>query len=459
MQYKELSQCRPAFEQFCERYKGLFRHGQQRPHFRSYLLGLLSSLERKSIEPIALEQEIDVRTLQHFIGASSWDDGLMLVEHRQHVRETLGSSNGIFILDPTAFPKRGEHSVGVARQWCGQLGKQENCQVAVNLTYASQGGHTFLDRRLYLPDSWASDWQRRRACGVPDDVVFRTSWQLAYEMIRIAKSEGMPHAWITGDEEFGKVPLLHDWLSQDKERYIFEVPLKTRVWVTLPQSRRRGPKSLLARLRQISPGRPRLMRPDAIVQALPGRVWTTVEVRQASKGPIRVSALAIRVRFYRGLKKARPEGWLLITDTLDQRRQRKVFQSNAGPDCSLASLLSAAYARWPIEQDHGQGKNETGLGDYETRTWLGWHHHTALSFLAHHFLVIQRNRLGGKKSGDDRRGDTAGGCGGLPIDRKAAGPSGGRDAVPTTPEPRSSCRPLEAIPGTQRTAQRTPAHR
>jgi len=459
MQDKELSQCQPAFEQFCECYERVFRHRQQHPHFRSYLLGLLGPLERKSMEPIALEQGSNVRILQHFIGASPWDDRPLLVEHRRHVRETLGTSTGIFILDPTAFPKRGEHSVGVARQWCGQLGKEENCQVAVNLTYASEHGHTFLDRRLYLPASWASDGERRRACGVPGDVVFHPSWQLAYEMLQAATTEGLPHAWITGDEEFGKVPLFHDWLSHDGERDLFEVPLRTRVWVTLPQRHRRGPQGLVARLRKIGPGRPRLMRVDAVAAAVPRRAWTTVAVREASKGPIRVEAVAVRVRFHRGKKKARPEGWLVMADTLDQRRQRKFFQSNAGAECSLAALLRAGYARWPIEQDHGQGKNETGLGDYETRTWLGWHHHTARSFLAHHFLVIQRNRLGKKISRDDRRGDASGGHGGLPIDWKAAGPSRGRDAVPTAAQPRGAGRPLEASPGSPRPTQNAPACR
>lgn len=408
MQYKELRQCRPDFEKFCKRYQELFRDKRQREHLRSYLQGLLGPLERKSIEPIALEQQTDVRMLQHFIGSSSWDDGAMLVKHQHHVIETIGSSNGVLILDPTAFPKRGDQSVGVARQWCGQLGKLENCQVGVNLTYVSEHGHTFLDRRLYLPRSWACDKARRKAAGVPEGVVFRRSWELAYEMILNARMQGVLHAWITGDEEFGKAPPLHDCLAQLGERYIFEIPVKARVFLTLPGSHIKGPKGLLKQLLEIRPGRPRLMRVDKIAEMLPERVFKPIHIRDASKGPITVQAVALRVRFQRRRSKDRPEGWLVLSQTMDQQRQLKFFESNAGPECSLESLLSAGYARWPIEQDHGQGKNETGLGHYETRTWQGWHHHTALSFLAHHFLVIQRNRLGKKISRDDNRRNTKG---------------------------------------------------
>jgi SRSO17 transposase len=375
------------------------------------------------------------------------------------VCETLGSPTGVFILDPTGFPKRGDYSVGVARQWCGQLGKTENCQIGVNLTYASEHGHTFLDRRLYVPRSWAFNQERRRAAGIPDDVVFRTSWQLAYEMIGTACAEGLPHIWITGDEEFGKVPRFHDWLSEDNERYIFEVPVKTRVWLTLPRGRIRGRKRLLERLAELGPGRPRLVRVDQIGKELPRRAYSEVHIRNASKGPIRVQAVALRVRFHRGKKKARPEGWLVLSEGLDQQRKRKFFVSNAAPDSSLVSMLSAGYARWPIEQDHGQGKNETGLGHYETRTWAGWHHHTALSFLGHHFLVMQRNRLGGKISRDDGRGNAAHRDGSVPWQWQISRSSGGTYGVPTAIEPKGSSWPLETSPRSPRPARDAPARR
>lgn len=462
MRYEELLQCQSAFDQFCRRYEKLFPRKDQRMYLEPYLRGLLGPLERKSIEPIALEQGVDVRLLQRFIGGSTWQDEPFLREHRRHVCETLGSPYAVLILDSTSFPKRGDQSVGVARQWCGQRGKEENCQVCVNLSYASPLGHTFLDRRLYLPRGWSADGVRRRLCGIPPEVAFRTSGQLANEMICTARSQEVPHAWITGDEEFGKVPWLHDDLDQQQQRYIFEVPVRTRVWLTLPKGRRRGPKGLLERLSEIGPGRPALMRVDQVVQRLPQRAYRSVRVRDASKGPIEVLAVRLRVRFHRGAKKARPQGWLIISETLDQRRQRKFFVSNAEPTCSFSSMLQAGYARWPIEQDHGQGKNETGLGHYETRSWLGWHHHTALSFLAHHFLVLQRNRLGEKISRNDCRGDPSRILRGVLQSWPVDPPAVVAYAVSPTSQPRSTSRPLEKgigvpCPAGDTSARRCPA--
>ncbi len=459
MQYHELRQCRPAFEQFCARYQKFLPRKDQRRYLTPYLLGLLGPLERKSIEPIALEQEVDVRLLQHFIAASSWDERPMLAEHRRHVRETMGSPDAVFILDPTTFPKRGDKSVGVQRQWCGERGKQDNCVAGINLSYACETGHTFLDRRHYLPRSWASDRARRRAAGVPDDVVYRPDWQLSFEMVRDARIEGIPHAWLTGDEQFGKTPTLHDWLSELGERYIFELPVRAQVWLTLPKQRIRGPIGLLERLAHLRSGRPRLMRVDEIAEALPERVWTPHYLRDASKGPIVVQAVRLRVRFQREDPEFRPEGWLLLSETLDQKRERKFFASNAGIGCSLVSMASAAYSRWPIEQDHGQGKNETGLGDYETRTWRGWHHHTALSFLAHHFLVIQRNRLGEKISRDDGRGDAPRDRGYVPAKRQAAGAGHESHGVSPASQPGCPSGTLEASARSPRTARDPQARR
>jgi SRSO17 transposase len=407
MPLSELTESIFEYRRFVRRYERLFGHKARRRYVDSYLRGLIGPLERKSIEPIALDQGVDMRRLQEFVGSSPWDAETILAEHRRHVRETFGSPNGILIIDPTSFPKRGDKSVGVARQWCGQLGKEENCVVGVHLAYASEKGHTPVDRRLYLPKTWSEDPVRRRSVGIPRDVVFRKSWELAYEMISYLRREGFPHAWITGDEEFGKVPLFRDWLNEDGERYILEVPCRVRVWVTLPRRRIRGPGGVSRRLRARGPGRPQLVRVDELARRLSSRAWSDHEVRDASKGPIRVRAALIRVLFHRSKERDRREGWLLITRALDQTAQVKYFQSNGAPHLSKEELLGAGFARWPVEQCHGQGKNETGLGDYETRSWLGWHHHTALSFLAHHWLVLERNRLGEKISRDDSRGSAA----------------------------------------------------
>lgn len=435
MPFSALTESIFEFRRFVRRYQTLFPHTAQRRHFEAYLRGLTGPLERKSIEPIALDQHVNWRSLQDFIGCSPWDAEAVLTEHRRHVGETLGSPHGIIILDPTSYPKRGDKSVGVARQWCGQLGKEENCVVGINVGYASEKGHAPIDRRLYLPEEWAKDLSRRRAAGVPKDVVFRTSWELSYEMISQARREGLPHSWITGDEEFGKVPLFHDWLREDGERYIFEVPCSHRVWVTLPRRNIRGQKRYLERLRHFGPGRPRLIRMDELVHELPPRAWTVHEVRDASKGPIRVRAALLRVQYHRRNKEERPEGWLLITESIGQHLQTKYFHSDAEKEISKEKLLKIGYARWPVEQCHGQGKNETGLGDYETRSWGGWHHHTALSFVAQLWLVLERNRLGEKISGDDSRGSPTGLLRGFPDRAVTSSKLGPTDATPTAAQP------------------------
>jgi len=444
------------FRRFVRRYQAIFHSKAQRQHFEAFLRGLIGPLERKSIEPIALDQGVPWYRLEDFIIRSKWDSEALLVEHRQHVSHTLGTPQGVIVIDPTSFPKRGDKTVAVTRQWCGQLGKEENCVVGVNIAYASKKGHTFLDRRMYLPKEWAGDLRRRRKARVPEDVVFRTSGELAYEMISKARRAGLPHGWITGDEEFGKAPWLHDWLHEDGERYILEVPCSSRVWVTLPKRGFRGPIGISERLRVRGPGRPRLVRVDDLARQLPERAWSFHEVRDGSKGPIRVSAALIRVRFHRRKEEKQRDGWLLISTTMDQNAQTKYFQSNASAAATIEELLSVGFARWPVEQCHGQGKNETGLGDYETRSWHGWHRHTALAFLSHHWLVLERNRLGEKISRDDGRGGTPSFLRRL-ADRSIAAPKAGPvDAPSASPQP--GCAPLTLEEGARpssdaRTAQ------
>lgn len=447
MPLSELTESIFEFRRFTRRYQRLFKHSAQRRHFESFLRGLIGPLERKTIEPIALDQGVPWHQLEEFISRSTWDSEVLIAEHRRHIAQTLGSPRGIVIIDPTSFPKRGVMSVGVTRQWCGQLGKQENCVVGVNLAYASENGHTFLDRRLYLPRDWAGDMRRRRAAGVPKDVAFRTSGELAYEMIVKARRDGVPHEWITGDEEFGKLPWLQDWLHQDGERYILEVPCRARVWLTLPRRRIRGPIGLSKRLRTRGPGRPRLVRVDALARELPPRIWSEHEVRDGSKGPIRVRAALLRVTTHRRKGTDGRGEWLLITHTLDQHAQTKYFLSNAAADTPIDELFRAGFARWPVEQCHGQGKNETGLGDYETRSWSGWHRHTALSFLAHHWLTLERNRLGGKIPRDDGRGSPPhllrGGTDGTGAASEVDPP----DATSATAKPHRPALALEEVPG------------
>lgn len=395
----DLQQSVQRLEAFSQRYLPLFNRREQREHAARYVEGLLSSLQRKSIEPIALEREDNVRCLQHFIGTGRWQDEAILQEHQRHVSETLGEEGAVLVVDGKGFPKQGEHSVGVKRQYCGRLGKTANCQVGEFLGYVSGKGHTLIDRRLYLPQDWAEDLDRRRRCHVPDEIEFRTGWQLALQMIEQAQ---VPYEWITGDERYGGIPEFEDRLDQQGKKYVLEVPPNTRYWVTAPRFLKRQrtmgrpPQRLL--LRKDSP--PALPAEDVVVFLSRGG-WKSIRLRGGQKGPMEVEALVERVWCVRNGSPGR-EVWLLITRTLGEEPEYKYFESNASEGTSLCSLLRVAYSRWSIEQCFERTNQETGLARYETRSWAGWHHHIALTMLAHHFLLTEKIRLGEKTAGDDR---------------------------------------------------------
>src|SRR3954468_24180503 len=220
--------CDDRLARFLERYLPRFRRAEQRHNATLVLRGLLSGLQRKTCEPIAVEAGVHRKPIQFLVGAGKWDDEAVMAELRIHVREELGDGRAILILDPSAFPKSGTESCGVARQWCGRLGKQDNCQIGVFLGYAAPGGYAPLDRRLYLPRDWADDPGRREKCHVPEDVEFRESWRIAVELLERCRQE-WPHAWVAGDDEMGRPAAFRAWLRRHGERYILDVPCNTSV--------------------------------------------------------------------------------------------------------------------------------------------------------------------------------------------------------------------------------------
>jgi SRSO17 transposase len=394
----EVQETLKRLQEFSQRYQPFFDRREQREHAARYLEGLLSSLQRKSIEPIALEREDNVRCLQHFIGSGRWKDDQILGEHQRHVIETLGEEGAVLVVDGKGFPKQGEHSVGVKRQYCGRLGKTANCQVGEFLAYVSSKGHTLIDRRLYLPEDWAQDLARRRKCHVPEEIEFRTGWELALEMIERTQ---VPYEWVTGDERYGDIPEFEDRLHRQGKKYVLEVPRNTRYWVREPHFLKRprtmGRPPEHPPLRKDSP--PAMMAEDAVGLLARGG-WRRVRIRGGEKGPMEVEAIAARVWCVRQERPDR-EVWLLITRTLEKEPEYKYFESNARERTPLLSLLRVAYSRWPIEQCFERTNQETGLAHYETRSWAGWHHHITLTMLAHHFLVTEKIRLGEKTARDD----------------------------------------------------------
>jgi SRSO17 transposase len=405
---KDLRQARPLFERFTERFTPLLvedrRTASRRERAQAYLRGLLLDAEStKTAEAIALKVHGDpsqVRMTQVFLGQSAWPDEPLRDELVRWVDQEIGSTAGTLIVDDSGMPKRGDKSVGVARQYCGATGKIDNCQVAVSLAYAGPGGHTLLDERLYLPeDEWANDASRRKEAGVPEDVVFRTKPELASELIRRVGPK-IRHGWVTFDEGYGKDPEFLAGLEESGERYIGEVPKSCRGWLRRPEVQepgtgRRGRRTSKPR---VAPGQPEPRTVEAIAAALPAGAWKRLQFREGTKGVQVAHFAAIRFVVERDDLPG-PGLWLVIERSCDQAPYVKYYLSNAGPDRPLMELAQAGHNRWPVEDCFLRGKQELGLDDYEVRGWRGFHHHMTLVMLAMWFLVLQARRLGGKNRG------------------------------------------------------------
>jgi SRSO17 transposase len=376
----------------------LFARAEQRHWALQYLQGLLLDLPRKSVEPIALAlPNGNIRAMQQFIGEGAWDDGAILAAHQRLVAQTLGEPDGVLIVDGSEFPKKGEASVGVARQYCGALGKIANCQAGVFVAYASQQGYTLLDRRLYMPAVWftPASRARRTRCGVPPGTRFRTAPALAWEMVQAIHTAGiLPIGWVTFDEAFGKDPGFLTHLEQAGLRYLAEVPCTTRVWrqrpsVQPPQWSGRGRPPKYARIKA---GAFRPQRVDALARRLPTSAWRAYTIKDGAKGPIRADFAFVRVFPVRDRLPGAP-GWVVLRRTRGPHPVLKYYLSNAAATTPHQTLVRVSGLRWPIERAFQDGKDELGMDHYETRTWRGWHHHQTLTILAHHFLVRLRVRL------------------------------------------------------------------
>lgn len=363
-----------------------------------YLQGLMLPIKGKAIQPMAMALEGgNIQAMQQLIGQGKWKDEKLLAKHWQLVEETLGEEDGVLIVDGSEFPKKGKHSVGVARQWCGRLGKVANCQAGVFAAYASRMGYTLLDRRLYLHDEWFNEDHRQlwEECGIPEDVTFKTKPQLALEMLKDIVDEGsLSFRWVACDETFGRDTPLLDEVADLDLWYFAEVPCDTRVWQSrpetmLPEWSGRGRPPTRERL---APGEPKRRRVDEIASSLPGSGWQAYIIKEGSKGPIAAEFALLRVVAVReGLPG--PEVWVIFRRGLGEEAELKIYLSNAPSDIPPEELVRVAGMRWPIETAIEESKDGLGMDDYMVRTWLGWHHHMTECILAHHFLVRVQKRL------------------------------------------------------------------
>lgn len=380
--------CAERLTGFLERYLPLFYRKEQRELLHLAVEGRLSGLERKTSEPISRQANRPRRGLQRFVGEGNWDDEAVTAELRRQVGETLADPNGVAVLDPSAFPKKGSESCGVQRQWCGRLGKKDNCQVGVFLAYAGAKGHALVDRRLYLPKSWAQDPQRRQKCHVPKEVTYQPKWQLGLELLD--RNRELPHAWVAADDEFGRVAEFRQALRERKEPYVLDVPCNTLVRDLDERVRRRGRQGRR---------KPPFRRVDAWLRRQPANHWQEVEIRDGSKGPLRAQAIRARVQT-RSKGRLGAAECLVVIRSLEAQPRTWYTLSDADPDVATLTLVRVHAERHRVEEGLQEGKGEVGLADYEVRSWPGWHHHMALCLLALLFVVLEKLRLGKKNTGD-----------------------------------------------------------
>ena len=376
-------------------------------HVHRYLQGLLSHVDHKNAEKIAALVDVDRQVIQDFIGTTLWDHRPLITVLVGEVVEQLGEPDGIIAFDPSSFPKRGTHSVGVKRQWCGHRGKVDNCQVGVFMGYVCGHEHALLDFRLSLPEEWARDEPRRQDCHVPKEVRYQTRHEQCLEMLE-AWGGQVPHSWVTGDDEFGRHARFRHELRERGERYVLGVPCNTTMRdleAPLPvyAGRGRRPKSPWQSVTQWR-------------QGLDAEAWTYLTVRDGEKGPVAIEMVKCRVHTRIERKRTGPAEWLVVTrrpladertlepkaspDATDQdtryRHQYYLTPTEGGEvafqEPSLGELARVITAGACIEASFKRGKGEVGMDEYQVRTWEGWHHHMTLSLLAVWFLIGETHR-------------------------------------------------------------------
>jgi SRSO17 transposase len=371
--------CRERLQHFLRRYLPKFYREEQRELAEVVLHGKLSHLERKTSEPIAYQAGRQRKPVQHFVGAGAWDNEAVMTELRRHVAQERGHEDGVAVVDGSGFPKSGGKSCGVARQWCGRLGKVDNCQVGVFLSYVSERGFAPLDRRLYLPRDWAEDRQRREECHVPEEVQFQESWRIALDLLDRSRRD-VPFAWVAGDDEYGRPSEFRAALRWRKLHYVLDVPCNTSV-------------------RPVGVGELAWSSVEALTQAQPSSRWRKIKLGPGSKGQKVVRALTVRVQTRDAEGRPGTVEELVVIRTVTGE-PRTWYALARGPEgTTLEKFVQIHARRHGIEELLQRGKGEVGLADYEVRGWVGWHHHMTLSFLALWFLTLETERVGGENAG------------------------------------------------------------
>ena len=393
------------FAAYVEGLVSVIGHADRAGPLRDYCVGLMMPCERKSVEPMAAmtapaRTAAQHQSLLHFVGEGRWSDERVLAKVRELVLPEILQHGPIeaWIIDDTAFPKQGRHSVGVARQYCGQLGKQDNCQVAVSLSLANSHASLPVAYRLYLPQEWAGDRDRLRKAGVPGNIGFQTKHEIALEQLRWACATGLPRGAVLMDAAYGNNSDLRADITALRLAYVVGILSNTTVWAPgtgpLPAKKWSGRGRPPKRLLRDAEHWPVSVKDLAL--GLSKRAWRTIEWREGSAERLSSRFARVRVRVARRDEKrteSRPEEWLLIEWPKGEKEPTKYWLSTLPKDITFPRLVDLAKLRWRIERDYQDLKQEVGLGHFEGRGWRGFHHHATLCIAAYGFLISERETI------------------------------------------------------------------
>ena len=393
----QIRSLQPALAGLLVQFRDCFKTEKTFGHWQKYLLGLMADLKRKSIEPIALAAGVAVRTLQEFLAFFAWDHQRVNAQLQRLVMDEHSCETGIGVLDASAHPKQGDKTPGVQRQYCGETGKLDNCVAGQHLLYTDADPKNpftgMLASDLYLPEGWAADRERCRAAGIPEDLGYRAKWRIAVDQVESAIGNGVRFAWITFDEDYGKIPEF--WFEMDRlgQRAIGEVPVNFYCWPTWPHCRSSQAAHASKRVDNVCRFSP----------VFRDREWKRIHIKDTTRGAAVWEVKRARVHLVdASTRPSRPtdrQYWLMVARNPDTQ-EYKYFVSNAPRKAKLDEMLRAAFARWYVEMWFGRAKQETGFGAFEVRTYQSLIRHWLCSRIAMYFLAAQTERLRGEKSAD-----------------------------------------------------------
>ena len=389
---------------FHEQFADCFHRSESRDHFFNYMAGQFSDLQRKSIEPIALAiEDGNVRAMQRFVSVAQWDDDNIMTKYRKCLNDDLGSPDGALIFDETGFVKKGQESIGVSRQYCGTVGKVENCQVGVFAAYVSENGYALIDKRLFIPELWFTNEYRarRNKCNLPDDTVFKTKPQLANEMLQAIHQENiLPFRYVLADSIYGlSAEFIQTVDALPDVTYMVSVQKNTLCWLkrpmTIKKQYRWGGKIKSRTVLVDTDSKPIAV--SDLAKNINDYFWYRRQVSEGTKGPI-IYEFTRRKVILSAAGLPQKTVWLMIRRTIGDDPQYSFFISNASASTRLKTLVWLSGLRWAIEQCFEETKSELGMDHYEVRKYMGWHHHILTCMLAHFFLWHLKIRLGKKST-------------------------------------------------------------